>query len=48
MSEKFGLDWKKYPADRMSGFVLIAKLEAEEQKKKQGQDKPKNKFRPRQ
>ena len=41
MSEKFGLDWKRHEAIRMSEFIHILKFMNEPK------DKPKTKFRKR-
>lgn len=35
MSEKFGLDWKKYDYKRMSKFVTIMFAEGEREKERQ-------------
>lgn len=50
MSEKFGLDWWKEDAQRMTMFVLIMRAEAKElerQSKAKNKQNQQSKFRPR-
>lgn len=45
MSEKFGLDWKKYGGKRMAEFVHILKIMNDEMNGGAKKEKPKHNFR---